>query len=779
VILSRYIFREIVSSAILGTVLFTFVLFLRSVGQLFELLVRRAASAEIVAYLFALTLPQTLTFTIPMGVLVGILIGLGRMSGDGEVIATRAAGIPTRRYIGPAAAFAVLGLGASAAMSLYLGPRAAREFHRLQNQLRSSQASAQIQPRVFEEGFPNTILYVRDVIPGPVVRWRGVFLADLRPADQRSSPSVRTNVTGPRITVAEEAVVLPDPERNRIQLHLIRGGAFEQSTDPAEYFVSEFDQTDQLLDTAPPAVALPRRPYQQMNTSDLPRFAREADTWIEARIELNQRLALPVACLVLALVGAPIGLASRRSGKSVGVVVTVLLVFAYYTLLISGISLAREHRLSPAAAVWGANALFALLGLALVMRLDAPGDRDQLASLWHRVGRLWAPAGRRLEAFSRRRARADNHRWLRLGFLVQLLDRYVLGAFLFFFGVLLASFVLLYHVFTFFELLSDLLAHQIPMSRFLTYLFYLTPQLIYTTAPLSVLVATLVVFGLLTKRNEITAFKACGVSLYRLALPVLVVSAGVSGALFGFDHYILPEANIRQDAIRNQIKGRPVRTYLRPDRQWLFGKGLRIFYYSYFDPARGVLGGVNIYDFHPERFRLARHLSAERAVWQESLGTWVFEQGWRREMRSRQAPGYQSFTVQTFPQIEEAPGYFLKEVKQHQQMNFRELRDYILDLTQSGFDTVRLQVQFHRKFAFPVFAFILGLLAVPFSFLTGNRGALAGVAVSLGVAIVYWSVNALFEQMGNVNQLPPALAAWSPDVIFTLAGSYFLLRLRS
>mgnify|MGYP001572099286 FL=1 len=112
-------------------------------------------------------------------------------------------------------------------------------------------------------------------------------------------------------------------------------------------------------------------------------------------------------------------------------------------------------------------------------------------------------------------------------------------------------------------------------------------------------------------------------------------------------------------------------------------------------------------------------------------------------------------------------------------MNFRDLREYIQELTQKGFDTVRLRVQFHKKFSFPVFAFIMGLLAVPFAFLTGSRGALAGVAISIGIAIVYWSINALFEQMGNVNQLPAELAAWSPDVIFALAGTYLLLRLRT
>ncbi len=789
-ILSRYIFREIVSSAVLGAVLFTFVLFLRNVGQLFELLVRHTASGVIVLYLFALMLPQTLIFTIPMGVLVGILIGLGRMSGDGEVIAMRAAGIPSRRFIWPVAAFALLGLAASAAVSLYVNPHSLREFYRIQNKLRSSQLSAEIQPRVFEESFHNTMLYVRDVrdvISGPVVRWKGVFLADLRPPEERSADSVKNNVTGPRITVAEEAIAVPRPEKNEIQLHLINGVTHEQSTDPTEYFNSAFDQTDQILDTTPAPEARAKRPYQEMYTRDLPYYARYAENWRDARIELYQRLALPVACLVLALVGIPLGLSSRRSGRSAGVVLTVVLVFLYFTLLISGIGLAEKQKLAVGPAVWGADVFFALVGVLLLLRLDAPGDRDSVTALRNWGARLNRPAAGRLAAW--RWPGVSNGRGLRLSLLFQLMDSYVLGSFLFYFAVLLVSFVLLYHIFEFFELLSDMLTNHIPLTRFLTYLYYLTPQLIYTTAPISVLVATLVTFGVLTKRNEITAFKACGISLYRLTLPVLLMSMLLSGALFLFDHYVLPESNRRQDAIRNEIKGRPVRTYLRPDNQWIFGKGLRIYYYSYFDASRDVLAGVNVFEFEPTRFRLARHVSAERAHWEEQLHTWVFQNGVSREIRdirtagsdrfATRVVGYDKFTVKTFPGLEESPDYFLREVKQYQQMNFRELREYILVLTQSGFDTVRLWVQFHKKFSFPVFAFIMALLAVPFAFLTGNRGALAGVAVSIAIAIVYVLVNALFEQMGNVRQLPAALAAWSPDVIFTIAGTYLLLRLRT
>jgi lipopolysaccharide export LptBFGC system permease protein LptF len=112
-------------------------------------------------------------------------------------------------------------------------------------------------------------------------------------------------------------------------------------------------------------------------------------------------------------------------------------------------------------------------------------------------------------------------------------------------------------------------------------------------------------------------------------------------------------------------------------------------------------------------------------------------------------------------------------------MNFLQLDRYIRDLQQSGFDTVRLQVQFYRKFSVPLFAAIMAIIAVPFAFLVGNRGAMTGIGVSIAVAITYLGIGILFEKVGEVNQLPPAMAAWAPDGIFSLAGLYLLMRMRS
>ena len=184
-LLARSVLREIIAGAAVGTLLFTFVLFLERARLLFEQLVRGSAPPATVGYLFLLVLPFVLTFTIPVGVLVGVLLGLSRMSSDGEIIALRAAGVSTRRLMTPVMAFALLGTAVTAACSLWISPWAMRETVRVLNRIAADQMTAEIQPRVFAEQFPNKTLYVGDVISGPVIRWRNVFIADMTPPEQR------------------------------------------------------------------------------------------------------------------------------------------------------------------------------------------------------------------------------------------------------------------------------------------------------------------------------------------------------------------------------------------------------------------------------------------------------------------------------------------------------------------------------------------------------------------------------------------------------------------
>lgn len=775
-ILGRYIFREILSSSLLGMTLATAIIFLQGVGKLFEVLVRSSPKPETILYLFALSLPPLLPLTIPFGVLVGILVGLGRMASDGEITAMRAAGVSSRRVVAPVMAFAAVAMVVSGVMTLRLMPLSVRESKNVLDKLSATEVSAEIQPRVFDEQFPNTILYVGDVRTGPVVVWRNVFLADLTAPEQRSS-GMRDKADGPLITVAREAIAVPDPVHNRIQLSMRDAATHEMGKDRVGYD-SFFPRGDEALYAAPPT-QVARRPFSEMNTRELRRYSATGPDWVEARIELHRRLALPIGCLVLALVGIPLGVSSRKGGKSGGYVTAVFLAFfCYYLAFITLVGLARQRALPVEVAIWLPNAAFAVAGIIFVARMEKPGGRDFVGAMRDAFSALLGQVRNRVLP-ARASAAGVSARAYRWPLLPQILDTYILSTFVFYFVVLLASFVSMTQIYNFFELLGDIVRNKIPLAKVFTYLFFLTPKLIYDTLPISVLVGVLVTFGMLTKHNEVTAFKACGISLYRLAIPILVVSSVLSGGLFAFDHYYVPEANRRQDALRNEIKGRAVQTYLSPERKWIFGKGPRIYYYKFFDQGEAVMGGVIVYELEPNTFRLLRQISAERAHWQPSLKTWVFENGWSREFHGNTSIPLTPFQVQTFAELSEPPSYFLKEVKQDKQMNFQELDSYIRDLQQSGFDTVKLRVQFYRKFSVPLFALIMAMISIPFGFLVGNRGAMAGIGVSIGIAIAYWGIGLLFEKIGDVNQLPPAIAAWSPDALFSLTGLYLLLRMRS
>jgi LPS export ABC transporter permease LptG/LPS export ABC transporter permease LptF len=770
-LLGRYVFREILTSAVLGTLLATFIIFLRGLSPLFALLVGAGhPGIKTILELIALSVPPVLPTTIPFGVLVGILIGLGRMAGDGEIIAMRAAGVSSRKVILPVLLFAALGTGLAAFASLRLTPLALRTSGDIVNELAKAQLTAEIQPRIFDEDFPNKILYVADVPPGNTTLWEGVFLVDVTPPEQRTN-GLGEKASGPLITVARRAIAVSDPKNNRLQLSLFDYSTHEMGKD-GKAQDADAPRGEQVLYAKPPDEK--STPFKAMNTAELMRRYSGPDR-VEARIELYNRLATPLACIVLAMVGIPLGIATRKGGKSAGYIIALFLgFFCYHLASIPLISMAKAGTLPIPVAIWLPDAAFFIAGVVFLYRMERPGDRDLLTSFRSAFAAFYES----LKATLGRKPRGGTRLtgW-RLPLLPQIVDTYVLSNFLFYFIVVLASFVSMTEIYVFIDLLSDYVHNHITLVKMLTYLFFLLPELIYRLAPVSVLVSVLINFSVMTKHNEVTAFKACGVSLFRLALPILIASTLFSGGLFAFDFYYVPDANRKQDALRDEIKNRPKQTYLRPDRKWIMAQESRIYYYHYFDGQTMI--GMDVFELDPSTFRLTRQIRAERANWSPSAKTWILETGWVRNFRSNNPKPYEEFKVKPFPDLTETPAYFLTEALQEKQMNFRELDQYIRGLRQRGYDTVKLQVQFYRKFSVPLFALIMAMISVPFGFLVGNRGAMTGIGVSFAIGIAYLGLDPLFTEMGNVNQLDPKVAAWSPDLLFSLMGLYLLLRMKS
>ncbi len=611
-ILTRYILREVLSHGFLGGVLFTFVLFMKELGPLLELAVRNSTSTSTVGEIFLLLLPNMFTVTIPMAVLVGTLLGLSRLAADSEITAMRASGVGVWRFVGIVGVVAAMAWGVGLANTLYFAPKASAQMLKLEDQLKNTQATYEIQPRVFYEDLKDVVLYVGDVRAGTgAARWRHVFLADL------------TDPVSPKVTTAEEATVASTD--NQTLIMRLRNGVQHQtaSDQPDEYNVSTFAETDRPLETistSDPHLGHSDAPVLAMSNHELmERTKRSGGRWYS--IELQRRYAYPSACLVLILVGVPLGISSKRGGKSAGFVLTIALVFVYYFLSSTGVALARQNKLPVLAGVWMANILFGVSGIFFLRQMSTGGAA--LAAVtsigsWFRWRKSSSSPGTNATAES-----AVSKRHARGGFPL-ILDEYVIRQFISVLTMVLTAFVMLMLVFTFFELLGDIIRNQTPLIVVGEYLFNLTPSMIYIITPLSVLIAVLVVFGGLNRTNELTAMKATGISLYRIMIPILVIASILSVSLFLFDEVYLPAANRKQEALRNVIKGKPAQTYLRPDRKWMFGmqqpgKAGRIFYYEFFDPDNDRFANITVFEFNPANFSLSRRIFAAGAHWDPQI----------------------------------------------------------------------------------------------------------------------------------------------------------------
>ncbi|MGB9433282.1 MAG: LPS export ABC transporter permease LptF, partial [Candidatus Acidiferrum sp.] len=375
-LLDRYIAREVTRHAFLGLLIFTFVLFVPKLVKLMEIFVRHSGSGSQVATLFLCIVPSVLVFTIPMAVLIGVLLGLGRMSMDSEIIALTSLGISRKRILFPVGVLAVLGAALTFVMTAWLAPLSLRTGRDIEGTLLTSQISFAVQPRVFDERFPHLVLYVNDVAASGT-HWNGVFIAEAG-ADSNS-----------QITLAKSAIVIAEPSLGKLELHLNDGTTHEFSrTIPDHYSITSFGRSDWPMEFStmlPPkerTISYPERPFFEL-------WRDHGPTWHDARVELNQRLAFPAACFVFALIAVPLGAQPRRGGRAAGSLLAIIIIAFYYLVLVTGAGFARQGVVPVPIGIWAANVVIALIAFALFPRMERYRGEARTPHFLIRLSALW------------------------------------------------------------------------------------------------------------------------------------------------------------------------------------------------------------------------------------------------------------------------------------------------------------------------------------------------------------------------------------------------------
>ena len=776
-ILDRYILRETLRMVFLSLLVCTFILMLDPIMRVAQALITKGVDGWTVAQLMLTLVPQGLGVTIPMAVLIGLLMGLGRLSGDRETVALQACGISIYRMLRPVALLGAVAMAATIYVLIVAVPDANQAFREITFRTMATRAEDEVKPLVFYEGFSGVVLYVRDVdIQG--TGWSEVFLADNRDREN------------PQVYIAEKGRVIIDRENRVVDIVLTSGSGHRVDLgDPATYDVHRFDESVIKLDpdTVFPAGG-PGRGLREMTIPELQvQVASLREQGMSPHneiIEIHTKFSLPVACLVFTIIGLALGVTSRRDGKLASFALGIGVIFVYYIIMYGARALAKGALVSPHLAMWLPNIILGGGGVALlVWRARSAGRRVSLGlTVLRRRSTAPLPADTPRDG-TRALAMAGPGTCLRTGAgwsgggLLSLLDRYVGKQYL---RIVLLTFVGLLGIFyiaTFVDLSDKLFKGQTTVLTVLEYFWYATPQFVSYVLPISALVATLVTVGMLTKSSELTVMKACGISLYRVSLPLLLFSLLWSGVLFGMGESFQAEANRRAEGIRHVINGNPAATFDLLDRRWLVSPdGEMIYHYVHFDPDRVELNAVTTYRFADDDWRLAARTYATQAVFDDG---WRGREVWRREFGDDRGPGAFEPPEHRDMSWIDPPEYFATEQPEAERMSYQQLTRYIGELEASGVDVVALRVALQRKLSFPFVTLILTLIAVPFAVTTGRHGAMYGVGIGIILAFSYWLVASIFAAIGSAGLLTPLLAAWTPNVLFGGSAVYLLLAVRT
>ena len=373
----------------------------------------------------------------------------------------------------------------------------------------------------------------------------------------------------------------------------------------------------------------------------------------------------------------------------------------------------------------------------------------------------------------------------------RLLDLYIARLYLVVFMLSFAALIGVFYISTFIDL-ADKLYRGSATPRLLARFFYWqTPQYVFYIIPLSALVAALVTIGLLTKNSELVVMRACGISLYRSAVPVLAFGLLFSGVLFALQELVLADWNEHARRLEGAIRGWPAQTF-GATRRWILGRSGDIYHYDFFDPRTNRFARFTMFRTDPAAWRLdgltyADTVALERRAGADGLPsfTWIAHKGWDRELSTTIRPNAVRTSVEYTPFGErqlslEPPAYFKSDEPDADRMTYAQLENYVALLQASGsLNVVPYLVRLQRKIAFPFVSLVMTLLAVPFAVTTGRRGAMYGIGAGLVFALIYWTALSIFGALGSGGWISPLLAAWAPNILFGAVAIYLLLTVRT
>ena len=359
---------------------------------------------------------------------------------------------------------------------------------------------------------------------------------------------------------------------------------------------------------------------------------------------------------------------------------------------------------------------------------------------------------------------------------MSIISRYITVTWLRLMALCLGSFVAIYLVLDMMDKIPRFLRAGGAFVDILRFFVYKLPEMVGQTATFSVLMTTLMTLGLLSRNSEIIAMRSCGISMPRIALPMLGLGLATSMLLLVNAELIVPKSYERMEWVeRVDIKKQGVNAVFKRNNIW-FRSDNRIMQANFFDPQAKTLGGIIIWDLDASMNPLSR-IDAESAEFKK--GHWTL-----RNAELKDFSKGQGFAMRKIAAMDIALKLKVDDLRlldnNADNMSYRKLKEYADNLRKGGYQAFRYETMMHTKLSAPFAAFVMVILGIPFALRSSRSGGMAlGIGTSIGIGFAYFVVNAVLLSYGRSNVLPPFVAAWGANFLFALSGIWLGMTIRN
>jgi len=760
----RYILKEIASPFTLGLIVYTFTMMIDMIFYLSGTLISKEASVLTVINILLYMMPDFLSFTIPMATLMGVLAGLSRMSTDSEIIAFRTMGINNFRVLKPVMIFSITAWVFSSWLIMFMAPEGSFRLNQLLEQIKLKRTVSDLKPGDFYPEFEGFTLYFDDVDPN-TGEWKDVFLYSRKRGDRDTVILAKSGRYVQELDDKNSCIVLKDA--------LVH--SFEKKNPDKSYELTHYNS---LKEKVPNRVGIKqtRKSRQLVFPELVEKMKKEPNDRVLA-IEFHRKFTLPFACLAMSFLALSLGISTKKGGKISGFVISLGVIFVYYVISLTTENMVRTGSLSPFIGMWSANIFLLILGIIFYYY-----SSKEKTLRFERLFDLVDQIKKRIRTYRQKKQRQKKPLAIKFPGLrifsrfFKIIDLYVAKKLIFTFFMVFTSLILVFYIITIMELIDDVVENNVAFFRIFEFIYYHTPEIISFALPVSVLTAVLLTFSMMSKNNELVAVQVSGISLYRLTLPAMVTGLIISLFFFHIQENIMPGANKKKQEILAIIHNIELKTSKEMNKNWVVGDNNEFYFYNLMDKNTNTIEKFNVIYMNDD-FSMEKRVSSQSAKWLNEKEL-ILEKGFERNFKDNRPVDFDKFTTKNII-IEKGKALFTQKIDFPEFMNIKTLKQYIRYLKEKKSNTQKYEAKLYYKFAYPLSSLVMVLIAIPFSFLMGNRGTFFGIGIAIGISMVFWFAFAMFSALGSAAILSPFISAFAPIFIFTAVSIYLFMNIKT